>query len=104
MLDIDSVAPWLLERGLIDLDWVIDGTLAIRGVPRRNRNLRVEGPEGRGYLIKQPDHPSNRGPATLRCESSFHKFCRAEPAASTLTPFLPHWSPMPTNPTFWYSN
>jgi hypothetical protein len=89
MLDVDSVFPFLLDRGLIDLAWIIDGTLTIRSIPRRNRNLQVEGPEGRGYLIKQPELSAHGGHATLRCESMFHEFCREEPAASALTLFLP---------------
>ena len=32
MLEVDSVAPFLLDRGLIDVDWIIEGTLTIRGV------------------------------------------------------------------------
>ncbi len=89
MLEVDSVAPFLLDRGLIDLDWIIEGTLTIRGVARRNRNLRVEGPEGRGLFIKQADDSADGACSTLRCESLFHKFCREEPATADLVPFLP---------------
>ncbi len=89
MLDVDSVVPFLLERGLIEVAWIIDGTLTIRSVSRRNRNLRVDGPEGVGFLIKQPDHLSHGGHATLRRELLFHTFCREEPAATALTHFLP---------------
>ena len=56
--------------------------------PRRNRNLRVEGPEGRGLFIKQADDSADGACSTLRCESLFHKFCREEPATADLVPFL----------------
>lgn len=55
MLNVDNAIPYLLEHDLIDPTWIIDGDLTIRCAARRNRNLRVEGPDGAGYLIKQAD-------------------------------------------------
>jgi hypothetical protein len=89
MLDVDNVVPFLLERGLIEVAWIIDATLTIRSVSRRNRNLRIDGPEGRGFLIKQPDQPVHGRVASLRRESSFHRFCWEESAATAVTRFLP---------------
>ncbi len=89
MLDVDTVGPFLLELGLIDLDWIIDGAFATRSVSRRNRNLRIDGPAGLGFLIKEPHNPGQGGHATLRCESAFHEFCSNEPAAIALMRFLP---------------
>ena len=66
MLGVDNVADFLLEKGLIDTAWIIDGALTVRSAARRNRNLRVEGPGGTGFLIKQPDSPLEGGFQTLR--------------------------------------
>jgi hypothetical protein len=87
ILDIESVVPFLLECGLIDPGWIVEGMLGIRSLARRNRNLRIEGPDGRGFLLKQP-HDSAGG-ELLRRERAFHEFCRDEPAAVPVTPFLP---------------
>ena len=44
MLDVDNVVDLLLEQRLIESNWIIDGDLTLQTVPRRNRNLRVDGP------------------------------------------------------------
>jgi aminoglycoside phosphotransferase (APT) family kinase protein len=90
MLDVDGATSFLLARGLIDTGWIVDGHLTIRSEARRNRNLRVEGPAGKGFLIKQPDDPGHGGHSTLRNEATFHRFCRQEPAVSSLARFIPH--------------
>ncbi len=43
MLSVDDATAFLVERGLIDPAWIIDGVLTIKSAARRNRNLRVEG-------------------------------------------------------------
>jgi Ser/Thr protein kinase RdoA (MazF antagonist) len=89
MLDVDCATRDLMERGLIDAEWIIDGRLTVRSAARRNRNLKVEGPGGKGFLIKQPDDPGLGGHATLNAEAAFHYFCRHEPAVADVTRFIP---------------
>ncbi len=89
MLDVDSVAPFLLDRGLIDVDWIIGGELTIRSALRRNRNLKVEGPDGAGLFLKQPDLATERGRETLRIEGAFHEFCRRELSLAELCRIIP---------------
>lgn len=61
MLNVDSLAWYLLDRALIDVSWIIDSNLTIRSVARRNRNLKVEGPRGSGLFLKQADYPAQGG-------------------------------------------
>jgi aminoglycoside phosphotransferase (APT) family kinase protein len=89
MLTVDNVGPFLLERGLLDHAWIIDGDLTIRSVARRNRNLRLDGPGGAGFLIKQPDDPAESARATLRSEVAFHRFCREEPTVAEVARMIP---------------
>jgi hypothetical protein len=89
MLDVDNALPYLLEKRLIDLDWIIEGNLIIRSAARRNRNLRIDDPDNTGYLIKQPDAMTPAGPLTLKNEVAFYEFCQHEDAAQPLTPYLP---------------
>lgn len=89
MLDVDQATPFLLDRGLIDVSAILDGGLTIRSVARRNRNLRVEVPDGPGYLIKQPDDPAEDGHKTLRNEAAFYRLCQQEPALGELAAVLP---------------
>ena len=53
MLAHEDVASWLLERGLLGPEAVLDGDLTIRDASSRNRNYRAETREGPGYLLKQ---------------------------------------------------
>ena len=78
MLSVDGATSFLIQRGLIDPAWIVDGALTIRTIARRNRNLRVEGPGGAGFLIKQPDNPGEGDYYALRREAAFHRFCVEE--------------------------
>ena len=89
MLDVDNATPFLLGRGLIAPDAIVAGDLTIASAARRNRNLRVQGPPGVGYLIKQPDDPALGGRQTLGAEAAFYRFCRDDPAAAEVAGFLP---------------
>ena len=89
MLDVDNAIPFLIERGLIEPEWIVDGGLTIRSVARRNRNLRVETPNETGYFIKQPDELAPGCVRTLRAEAAFYTFCQEEPAAAPVAQFLP---------------
>ena len=88
MLDVDTAVLYLLDKRLINADAVVDGELTITSAARRNRNLRVETSTG-GYLIKQPDDPTQGGHHTLRAEAGFYLFCQQEPAAAAMAEVLP---------------
>jgi hypothetical protein len=89
MLDVDSATDFLLEQKLIDRAALLDGDLIVSSTARRNRNLRVEGAAGIGYLIKQPDDFSHGSRETLRREAAFYAFCLSEPAVEPVTRLLP---------------
>jgi hypothetical protein len=63
--------------------------LTIRSAARRNRNLTIEGPDGTGLFLKQPDHPAEGGHETLRREAEFHRFCRQESAVGPVGRIIP---------------
>jgi Phosphotransferase enzyme family len=89
MLNVDEMIALLIERQLIDRDWIIHGELVIRCASRRNRNLRVEGPDGMGCFIKQSDPLAFGGQRTLGHEASFLEHCRNQPALAGIAEFLP---------------
>lgn len=89
MLGLDDALAYLLARGLVTPETVLEGELLIASAARRNRNLRVSRKDGAGFLIKQPDDPAHGAAYTLRCEAAFYSFCAAEPAAAELTALLP---------------
>jgi Phosphotransferase enzyme family len=89
MLNIDGVAPYLLEHGLIESTPIIDGTLTIKSAARRNRNVKVELSADVGLFIKQPDPAGRRCHETVAHEALFHEFCRQQPALAEVAKFLP---------------
>ncbi len=89
MLDVDSAPSFLIEHKLIDHTWILDGHLTIRSFARRNWNLKVEGPGGTGFLIKQPGRSAGENRDTLQCEAAFHRFCREEPAMAPMARIVP---------------
>jgi Ser/Thr protein kinase RdoA (MazF antagonist) len=97
MLSVDGATALLVERGLIDPAWIIDGALTIKSAARRNRNLRVEGAKGAGFLIKQPDNPGDGDFHLLQREAAFHRFCLEETAARAISTIVPRlvWSDNP---------
>jgi aminoglycoside phosphotransferase (APT) family kinase protein len=84
----DALAS-LLASGQIPPGWIIDGNLTFRHASTRNCNLRVEGPGGVGFFLKQPADPLLGGARTLRNEAAFYNFCASEPAASPVARYLP---------------
>jgi Ser/Thr protein kinase RdoA (MazF antagonist) len=89
MLDVDTATPYLVARGLIDGAAIVDGNLIITSVVRRNRSLRVQGPAGKSYLIKQPDDPVRGDGWTLQHEALFYNFCQEHLANSPVSKVLP---------------
>lgn len=89
MLDIHAVVDYLFKASLIEPDCVIDGSLFVIGTARRNRNLRVEFGEGRGYLIKQPYDPIDNARWTLGQEVAFYRLCQSDPAFEPVTSCIP---------------
>jgi hypothetical protein len=88
MLDVDHATSFLLDRGLIDVQMILDGELIISSAARRNRNLRVEH-AGRGFLLKHPGDPTEGGHVTLGKEAAFYVHCQTAPAASPMLEILP---------------
>jgi hypothetical protein len=89
MVDVESVASYLLDRGLLDPSWIIGGDLIIRRIARRNRNLRIEGPDGSGLFLKQPDPSVRGGRESLLHEAAILRMCGSDPDLAPFREFVP---------------
>ena len=88
-MDVDTATPYLVAQGLIDSAAIIDGELTITSVARRNRNLKVQGPAGKSYLIKQADGAALADDLTLQHEAAFYAFCQQHLADTEFPNILP---------------
>ena len=79
MLDAESAAGFLLERGLIEPGVSGLGGWSVGCLSRRHDNFRVEGPGGLGFLIKRASVPAFEGGRPLGAEAEFSAFCQGEP-------------------------
>jgi hypothetical protein len=89
MLDSGNTMPFLVRHGLIDPATTGNGEPTIRLATRRNRNLRIEGPQDLGCLIKQADDPVWGGHHTLALEAAFYEFCTRSPAPREVARLVP---------------
>lgn len=89
MLNVDTTPRYLIDRGLMTVQSILDGDLIVSSAMRRNRNLRVKRKQEPGYLLKQPDDPSTGGQVTLRNEAAFYALCQDDDRCAPLREFLP---------------
>lgn len=68
MLGQEEVAPYLMRRGLLTPEAVVDGRIAVREVSSRNRNFAVTVEGETSYLLKQGR--SAEGAATVAREAA----------------------------------
>ena len=89
MLNVDSTPRYLIDRGLMSVQSILDGDLIVSSAMRRNRNLRVKRKHDSSYLLKQPDDPNSGALVTLRNEAAFYAICQDDERCVALCEFLP---------------
>jgi hypothetical protein len=83
-----DVAGYLLQRGLLQARWVVDGALVVRDMSRRNRNFALDGGgSSPSYFLKQGLDPD--GAATVLHESAV--YTRFSAPGSAMARYLPHF-------------
>jgi hypothetical protein len=88
-LTVDTVVPYLIERGFVSVSSIVEGDLEVVDVGRRNQNLKIVCERGPSYLIKQPGEGEPATDATVRCEATFYRHCQSEPDAADLRRIVP---------------
>jgi aminoglycoside phosphotransferase (APT) family kinase protein len=87
-LTVDTVVPYLVERGLVSAAAIVEGDLQVVDAGRRNENLKVVRRRGSSYLLKQPGEGEPGSEATIRCEAAFYAHCGREPGAAEIRDLL----------------
>lgn len=87
LLDVDNAIPYLLERGHLSPRDVVEGTVRVTNVSRRNRNLRITRRGELGLLLKQAEAAGST--ATLDNETSFYRMCHQDARGEPVRPLIP---------------
>lgn len=87
MLSVETVVPYLLERGLLDDRLVADTDLQVVDVSRRNHNFKLLCEAGPGYFLKQGRDTDTAG--TVAHEARLYQWFAAHPDATTLAELVP---------------
>lgn len=69
LVNIDNAAEYLVDRGLLDTESIVDGDLKIIDASRRNRNLQVTRKNDASLLLKQPNPTDINNTMTIRKEA-----------------------------------
>jgi hypothetical protein len=96
ILSSRTLAPYLLDRGLVSPAEVVDGDLLIADMSRRNRNFRVQRGARPGLFVKQPNDWEPHSAETLRREATCYLLARDDPDFAALGGLLPQfidWDP-----------
>jgi phosphotransferase family enzyme len=89
-LTASNLVHYLVGRGLVTSDSVIDGDCSVIEAGRRNRNFKLVREQGPGLFIKQVSNASNpEAVATLQREAAFYKVARSRPAYAPLARLAP---------------
>ncbi len=87
MLSQSEVAPYLLKRGLVSAESIVEGDLMVMDISRRNRNYKVVSERGPSYLLKQGIGPEGR--ATLANEAAVYQLFQSDRGTHRLDCYLP---------------
>lgn len=89
LIDCRDVAPYLLDRGLVDPKAVVSGDLVIADNSRRNRVFHVLRQHAPSYLIKQG--MTSEGMTTVAREANFYITAQSQPRSQSFLQYLPHF-------------
>lgn len=89
ILTADSLAYYLLERGLISTASAVDGDLLIVDSTSRNRNFKVIRKHQPGYFVKQIQPADPQAGGFLQREASCYWRASHDPDFSSLAPLVP---------------
>ena len=89
-LTASNLAHYLIGRGLVTAESVVDGDFVVVEAGRRNRNFKLIRDDSPGLFVKQVSNASDLGSvATLQREAAFYGLVRSRPAFASLARIMP---------------
>lgn len=91
IITADNIAHYLLSRGLLTFDSVVDGDLMVVEATSRNRNFKVIRREQPGYFVKQVKTFEAQAIQTLGCEAACYWLSKNDPDFAPLAALMPRF-------------
>lgn len=89
ILSADNLVHYLLARGFMTYESVVDGDLMILETTRRNRNFKVIRRDSPGYFVKQVVEWDPQAINTLQREATCYQLAQNTPELSALSALFP---------------
>lgn len=89
IITTNNVVHYLLERGLVTFESVVDGDLMVVDASRRNRNFKVIRRRHQGYFVKQIQQWEPQAIATLQCEALCYSLSQSDAHFAPLALLMP---------------
>lgn len=87
----NNICYYLLERGLITAESVVDGDFMVIDVSRRNRNFKIIRRQFPSFFIKQIQNWEPQAVATLQCEATCYWLAQNDSDLSGLALLTPRY-------------
>lgn len=84
-----NIVYYLLERGLISFDSVVNGDLVVADTSRRNRNFKLLRKHSPSYFVKQIQNWEPQAIATLQREAACYQIAQNDAAFAPLAALMP---------------
>ena len=86
-----NLAHYLVDRGLMTLESVVDGDFFVVDIARRNQNFKVIRREGPGFFVKQVRDGSPEAVTSLNCEATCYQLAQSDSELEPLATLVPRF-------------
>src|ERR1700751_226688 len=91
VLTTANLVQYLLERGLVTFESVVDGDFMVTQASHRNRNFKVQRKHDPGYFVKQIQKWDPKSIAARRREAKFYWLSSKDADVAPLVDILPRY-------------
>jgi hypothetical protein len=90
-LNSTNIVYYLLERGLVSAEQVVDGDYMVTEAPRRNRNFKVMKRDRSGLFVKQVQRWEQQSIATVQLEAHCYRLTNEDKGFMALRDIVPRF-------------
>ena len=90
-ITLDTTAPYLIQKKLIQKRTIIDGDLVIKDKSRMNKNIHASQKNGSSYLLKQPSVSNAYNYKFVEKEARFYSAIKTNSEFSSISTIIPRF-------------